>query len=362
MGAATIPCDEAVATPAAPAACEPGIDPHVAVGVYGLTKRFARRRTWAELLRSPFNNDQVTVVHDVTWTVAPGELFGLLGPNGAGKTTIFKMLAGATTPDGGTAVVHGRDVILETMAVRHSVGCVMANDRTLYWRLSAAENLRLFAALYGIYGRTAQQRIREVLRAVELSDAGNKLVANFSSGMRQRLLIARALLPRPRVLLLDEPTRSLDPLSARSFRAFLRNELVATGECTVLLATHSSEEAMDLCDRVAVLDRGRLLAQGTTRELSAQYGGEWYCIWTRDAEHPALLARAAEGYLRHLTITPSDASGWSCLRAQIPGGADRAAGILQSLARDGMRISRFESVQLTLADLLERIVDHAERT
>jgi len=356
MGAATAPRLEPSVSPSA---FEP--DGSVAVGVYGLTKRFARQRTWGQLLRAPLRNEQVTVVDDVTWTVAPGELFGLLGPNGAGKTTIFKMLAGITALDGGSATVGGCDVTHDTVRVRRSVGCVMANDRTLYWRLSALENLRLFAALYGLYGRAARERSREVLRTVELTDAGDKLVANFSSGMRQRLLIARALLPRPKVLLLDEPTRSLDPLSARSFRAFLRSELVAGTECTVLLATHSSEEAMDLCDRVAVLDRGRLLAHGTTRDLGALYGGEWYCIWTRDPEHPALLTSAADGRMLHVTVAQADAIGWSCLRAQIPGGPDRAAALLLSLAGDGVRISRFERVQLTLADLLERIVVEPHR-
>ncbi|HEX6964410.1 MAG TPA: ABC transporter ATP-binding protein, partial [Gemmatimonadaceae bacterium] len=231
-----------------------------AVRVEGLTKRFRVRRRWSEMLRHPWAHEYAMAVRDLSWEVRRGEFFGLLGPNGAGKTTVFKMLMTSTTPDAGRALVHGYDVVREAGRVRALVGCVLANDRSLYWRLSAAENLRLYAALYNLHGARARDRVRELLRVVELDDTGEKMVAEFSSGMKQRLLIARALLSEPSVLLLDEPTRSLDPLSARRFRDFLRTEIAGNQGCTVLLATHSSEEAMELCDRVAVLDRGRLLA------------------------------------------------------------------------------------------------------
>jgi ABC-2 type transport system ATP-binding protein len=328
----------------------------VAVRLDGLTKRFPVRRGWAEMLRHPTRIDYTMAVQGVSWEVHAGELFGLLGPNGAGKTTIFKMLSTSTIPDGGTAAIHGHDVVRHPDKVRCLIGCVMANDRSLYWRLSAAENLQLFGALHHLHGAEARHRIDEVLRIVELHDTRAKLVGTFSSGMKQRLLIARALLPRPRVLLLDEPTRSLDPLSARSFRNFLKTEISARQGCTVLVATHSSEEAMELCDRLAVLDKGRLLAVGTTEELSRRFGGQMYCIWTRSPDHSALAGLATQGRIEGLAVRPPDAEGWSCVTMEIPGGLDHATRVLELLAAAGMRIARFERVDLSLADLIERVV------
>src|SRR5690606_25256479 len=129
---------------------------------------------------------------------------------------------------------------------------------------------------HGLRGREAEARVGELLRVVALADTGEKMVGSFSSGMKQRLLIARALLSRPRILLLDEPTRSLDPLSARDFRAFLREEIAGQQGCSVILATHSAEEALNLCDRLAVLRKGELLAIGPAEELARRYGEERY--------------------------------------------------------------------------------------
>src|SRR5205814_719789 len=218
-----------------------------------LTKRFPVRRTWYEMLRHPSQSTFNTAVDNVSCDIFSGELFGLLGPNGAGKTTLFKMLTASTTPDAGNATILGYDACNEAAQVRRVVSCVYASERNLYWRLSARENLRFWASLNGLHASLARSRIDQVLELTGIADTGEKIVAMFSSGMRQRLLIARALLSKPRLLLLDEPTRSLDPISARSFRRLLRHITRETEGCTVMLATHSSEEAMELCDRVAIL-------------------------------------------------------------------------------------------------------------
>ncbi|HSH46152.1 MAG TPA: ABC transporter ATP-binding protein, partial [Longimicrobiales bacterium] len=228
------------------------------VRVRGLTKTFPVRRSWRDLIREPFTRpERITALRDIHFDVGPAEFFGLLGANGAGKTTLFKMLAAQLLPDEGTALVKGFDVVREAAEVRRILTPVVADERSLNWRLTARQNLELFASLYGLRGPAADERVTSLLETVELTDTGTKMVGAFSSGMKQRLLIARALLGNPRVLLLDEPTRSLDPVSARRFRRFLREELAARQGCTVLLATHSADEAFDLCDRVAILDRGR---------------------------------------------------------------------------------------------------------
>lgn len=328
----------------------------IAVSVDGLTKRFPERRTWRQMVRHPISSSYVTAVDQVTCDIFRGELFGLLGPNGAGKTTLFKMLMASTTPDSGTATVLGHDAVRDGRKVRRLISCVLASDRNLYWRLSARENLRLFAELHGIPRPEVRQRIEDVLRVVELGDTAEKMVAMFSSGMRQRLLIARALLSRPRMLLLDEPTRSMDPLSARSFRQLLR-KLTHEGEgCTVVLATHNSEEAMELCDRVAILDRGKLLAIGSTYDLTQKFGDNVFSVWTRTPYHPAFLMLDAEGRIKSIDVLPEEDGGWSCVRFAIHGGLDRAAEVLSCLAASEVEVARFEQQKVSLADLIERVV------
>lgn len=332
-----------------------------AIRIEGLSKSFPERRAWHQIIRSPFAGAHVKVLDRVSCVVKPGEFFGLLGPNGAGKTTLFKTLMASTTPSGGTATILGHDVIEDATKVRRLVACVLATDRSLFWRLSAYENLRLFASLHGLHGKARQNRIDEVLEAVQLMDAGLKMVATFSTGMRQRLLIARALLSHPKILLLDEPTRSLDPISARSFREFLRNEIVDRQGCTVMLATHNSEEAMELCDRVAILDRGKLLAVGTADDLAREFGEQVFCIWTRNPHHPAIVMLDAEGRVKLIDVLPAESEGWSCVRFSLPGGMDRAADVLECLVASGVEVARFEQKSMSLADLIERVVHSRAR-
>jgi ABC-2 type transport system ATP-binding protein len=332
----------------------------VAVQVDGLTKRFPVRRTWYDMLRHPLNTTYATAIDAISCTIYTGELFGLLGPNGAGKTTFFKMLTASTTPDAGSATILGYDAVSESRSVRRISSCVWANERNLYWRLSARENLRLFTALHDMSRSESKQRIDEVLESVELADTGEKMVATFSSGMRQRLMIARALLAKPKLLLLDEPTRSLDPISARRFREFLRKEIVGRLGCTVALATHNSEEAMELCDRVGILDHGRLLAVGNSSVLARKFGDQTYSLWTRNPDHPAILMLDAEGEARLIDVLPAETEGWYCVRLEIPGGMTRSTEILNCLVASGVDVARFEQTRLSLAELIERVVKSSE--
>jgi ABC-2 type transport system ATP-binding protein len=330
------------------------------IEIEGLTKRFPTPRTWRETLRAPFARPTSLAVSEVSFTVREGEIFGLLGQNGAGKTTLFKMLSTLILPDSGDATIGGHDVRDDAEAVRRLLAPVIANERTLYWRLSADENLRLYATLQGLHGAAARAEIARVLQATGLTDTGAKMVGLFSSGMRQRLLIARALLGRPRVLLLDEPTRSLDPISARDFRVFLRETVVGREGCTVLLATHDADEVWDLCDRVAVLERGRLLAVDATTTLRHRAGSDAYRVWLRaeEAAQAAEAARAAGFTLVRRGVAPEVPwEEWSC---EIRGDADRAAQALAALTRDGRAVARFERAAPTLADLIERVLASAK--
>lgn len=340
--------------PTAPRASAPPGEPVVRID--RLSKRFAERRTWGDMLRHPFRRSFQDVLQSVTFDVRKGEFFGLLGPNGAGKTTLFKTLSTLVLPDSGSVTLAGHDVVKDAAQIRHVLAPVITDERSLYWRISARENLRLFAVLRGLRGAAVHERVQSLLETVELDGTEEKMVGQFSSGMKQRLLIARALLSSPQILLLDEPTRSLDPVSARRFRRFLRDEVIGRQGCTVLLATHNSEEALELCDRVGVLDRGRLLAVGTADSISRTLGDERYRLWTRTPEHAAFEALERRDIARRLPRVRGSEEGWTSLEMEIPGGPDRAADVLSFAASEGVSISRFERVEPSLADLIEQVV------
>jgi len=210
---------------------------------------------------------EVEALQDVSFAVRPGELFGLLGPNGAGKTTTIKILTTLLLPSSGTVRVLGFDPVRTPNEVRSRVGYVFGGDRGLYDRLSALDNLRYFADVYRVPARRKATRIAELLDLVGLKGRERDRVETYSRGMRQRLHIARGLLHDPAVIFLDEPTIGLDPVGARELR-----ETVATlrdSGKTILLTTHYMFEADELCGRVAVINKGRIVAEGTPASLKA---------------------------------------------------------------------------------------------
>src|SRR5687768_1862328 len=211
---------------------------------------------------------EVEAVKGVSFEVKPGELFGLLGPNGAGKTTTIKMLITLLLPTSGTARVMGHDVVKETTDVRKRIGYVFGGDRGLYDRVSAMNNLRYFAELYGVDPSEQKRRIESLLDLVGLKGRENEKVEGYSRGMRQRLHIARGLLHDPEVIFMDEPSIGLDPVGARELRQTVQS--LVDGGKTVLLTTHYMFEADALCDRIAVINDGRIVALGTGNDLKRE--------------------------------------------------------------------------------------------
>jgi ABC-2 type transport system ATP-binding protein len=234
-----------------------------------LTKRFSTATNYQALFRLNRQED-FTAVEQVTLSVKEGELFGLLGPNGAGKTTLVKMLSTLILPSEGQARVAGYDVVTDAEAIRQVVGLINAEERSFFWRLSGRENLRFFAGLHNLFGSVADARIDELLHLVGLTEHGDKRFMGYSSGMRQKLSVARGLLSLPPLIFMDEPTRSLDPVSARELRQFIRNVLVDQMGRTVLLVTHRLEEAETLCDRVAIMNQARIISCGPVDEIKRQ--------------------------------------------------------------------------------------------
>jgi ABC-2 type transport system ATP-binding protein len=307
-----------------------------------------------EALRAPMERRYIDALRGMSFSVAMGEFYGLLGANGAGKTTLMKIIATLITPDSGHVRVGGLDVEENPSGVRRMVSIALASERGLFWRLSAWENLRLFAELNEVPHGERDDRIASAIETVGLTDARGRMVREFSSGMMQRLLIARALITEPQLLLLDEPTRSLDPISAREFRRFLREELAVRRQCAVLLATHDADEAFNLCNRVAILDKGAIVAEGTAHDLAFDVFGSQHVLTTDTPDHPVLGGLEQRSMLEILSVERE--GDWSRLRLRINGGNAEASQILREIIASGMTVSSFSRETRTLADLIEGVI------
>jgi ABC-2 type transport system ATP-binding protein len=255
-----------------------------AVEVRGIEKRFG----------------DIEAVRGIDFEVAQGEVFGFLGPNGAGKSTTISMLCTLAKPSGGSALVAGHDVMRERDAVRRNIGLVF-QDPTLDGYLSAAQNMRLHAELYGVPREAIGPRMRQVMQMVGLWERRDSEVMTFSGGMKRRLEIARGLMHSPRVLFLDEPTVGLDPQTRASIWAYI-NELREAEDITIFLTTHYMDEAEN-CDRIAIIDKGKIVVIGTPEELKAAVGKDRVQISTDDdaaaigalGERFGIEAKMAEG-------------------------------------------------------------------
>ncbi len=235
--------------------------------------------------------DDIVAVNKVSISVKPGELFGLLGPNGAGKTTLISMLSTIAEPTSGKAKVWGFDVEKESSKVRESIGMVF-QDTTLDDRLTGRENLDLHGRLYGLDGRTRKKRIEEVLALVELADRADAIVKTYSGGMMRRLEIARGLMHHPHVLFLDEPTLGLDPQTRNHIWEYIR-KLNREESVTIVLTTHYMEEADHLCNRIAIIDHGEIVALDTPEELKNMLGGDVIML---ELEKPENIPRLSAIY------------------------------------------------------------------
>jgi ABC-2 type transport system ATP-binding protein len=240
-----------------------------AVEMRDVRKSFRRVRGW----RDTFRRSEFDVALDgINLSVAEGEIFGLLGPNGAGKTTLIKILCGLVIADHGEVRIAGIDVG-EGPAARRAIGVVYGDERSFHWRLSVRDNLRFFSRLYRMPPLKAERRIDDLIKTVGLEDAADRRMLGFSSGMKQRASIARGLLHDPAVVLMDEPTRMLDPIGAYELHSVIRDRIAAEGR-TVLVATNLMAEAETLCDRLLLIDRGRSVLSGTVREFRDSFRRE----------------------------------------------------------------------------------------
>ncbi len=223
---------------------------------------------------------ELTAVDEISFEIKEGEIFGLLGPNGAGKTTTISMLSTILKPTSGTAKINDFDIVKNEDGVRHSIGIVF-QDPSLDDQLTAYENMDLHARLYNVPKEEKRKRINELLKLVGLQDRKKNLVKTFSGGMRRRLEIARGLLHHPKVLFLDEPTIGLDPQTRNYIWDYIKN-LNREKKVTIILTTHYMDEADKLCDHVAIINKGKIVAMGTPKELKESIGGDIITIKSKE--------------------------------------------------------------------------------
>ena len=269
------------------------------------------------------------VLFDVNLRVARGELFGLLGPNGAGKSTLLKLLATLTVPDRGRMTIDGIDVERHPLDAKRRIGLCTSDERSFYFRLTARQNMELFGALMGLSGKHLKKRIDECVDLVDLREHLDSRFGGYSSGMRVRLTMARAMLADPGILFLDEPTRAVDPVHAEELRTLIRRVLVDGAGKTVIIATNLLDEAWEICDRVAVVNRGRIVALGPPKELDVELGAIARYRVTLDEVDEDLLARTRtvpgfrdlrivkteRGVDLHVELAPSDGGLGALMRA-----------------------------------------------
>ena len=279
--------------------------------------------------------DPVEALRDVSFAVETGEIFGLIGRNGAGKTTLTKIVATLVQPTTGSVSVHGHDSVSEDEHVRRQIGLSTAEERSFYWRLTSEQNLMFFARLHGLSDRVAKQRIKDVFSKLELDEVARRRFGELSTGNKQRLAVARALLANPPVLLLDEPTRSLDPLAAARMRDLIRSLAHQDPPVTILLTSHNLAEVETLCARVAIISRGRIRAIDTPRNLrDLTSGSETVQITLASGEKIAFTRQHDDDLL------------------------DKK---IRELQTGGKRIIDIETERATLLDVLERFEAADER-
>jgi ABC-2 type transport system ATP-binding protein len=296
---------------------------------------------------------EVVAVNGINFGVAHGELFGLLGPNGAGKTTTVKMLTTVLTPTSGRACVLGYDVEHEAEEVRPHIGFIFGGERGVYWRLSGYDNLVYFANLYHVSPEVQKRRIPYLLELVGLAGRGNEKAEGYSRGMKQRLHIARVLLHDPQVLFLDEPTMGLDPVGARELRRTIRD--LQAEDKTVFLTTHYMFEADALCDRVAVINHGKIVALDTPAGLKRH---------VRDQAVVEVevfgIPEDAVDHIRQLSgvdlVSVENRDQKQALQVYSPDGAAAVAPVVNSLDELGVRVGNVVVREPTLEDAYVRLV------
>ncbi len=343
-----------------------------AVEVSHLSKRYSaftrgmRKSSPTKFLRSILGSSDKSIIalNGVTFSVQPKEVFGVLGPNGSGKTTFLKILSTLVIPDSGVALVHGIDVVKRPYKTSQMLQTVLTESTGLEKRITARQNLELFAALYNLPKKEADAKIDELLSYFGLTARANSMSQKFSTGMSRKLSVCRVLLSRASVVVFDEPTNGLDPVAASEFRQLLTSVLVKERDKTVILATHNLWEAEKVCGRIALFSKGRLLAIGTPDEIRKKVSDR--VDLTMEIHTPSdVLTNALLERLRKLDgirdVQASSNDVTELLKVSVQGASDiDYLGIFSIVDSLGLKITRLESSQPSLEEAFIKLTSEGE--
>ncbi|HET8776686.1 MAG TPA: ABC transporter ATP-binding protein [Candidatus Limnocylindria bacterium] len=322
---------------------------NAAIETRELTKRFRRLQGYRDLLAYPWRRASLLAVDGISLRIEQGELFGLLGQNGAGKTTLIRMLSTTLLPSAGRAVVAGHDVQRAPHAVRRRIGLITGDERSFFLRLTGRQNLEFFAALFRVRPADARRRVEALAGELGLAAHLDRPFNQYSSGMRQKLAIMRGLLTEPEILFMDEPTRSLDPVSAHAVRRFVVDHVIGELGCTVVLATHSTVEAEELCHRVALIRDGALAGLGTIAELRARIAPRDEAeIRVRQLTPGLLSALGSLSVVRAVRVEPNGTSMKLRIRLAEP---DVLNAVLARVLEEGALVTGCSTEQASLEDI-----------
>ena len=319
-----------------------------------VVKRYGAASWWGS---RPSRSARPALNH-VSFKVDAGETIGLLGPNGAGKTTLLKVLSTLIEIDEGEVRVLGHDVSRNPALVRRELGLVTCDERSFYWRLSGRQNLFFFAELYRVPGQRARQRIDGLLETLGLTEAADRPYHTYSTGMRQKMAIARGLLSEPRLVLFDEPTRSLDPLSSRNIRDWIRADREKNPETTRVIATNQLHEAESLCDRVIIVNRGEVVADDSIGEIRRRFQNAQHITHRVECRNFSLRGQFAlmpEGLIS-ITEEPSDSEGATWLVFRTARGTDALSRVLAEILHSGGTVEQCQTQEVPFDDIFVSLV------
>jgi ABC-2 type transport system ATP-binding protein len=321
----------------------------MAIELKDITKTFVERTWRTTFLRK--KPKKVEALRDISLTVRPGSIFGLLGPNGAGKTTLIKILATLILPDSGHASILGHDLCDHAHQVRTKIGVVNTSERSFYWRLTGRQNLIFFAALCNLYGLYAKKRVEALLDLVGLNEKADTVFMKYSTGQQQRLALARALLADPEVLLMDEPTSSLDPVAASQFRKLTQKELAGRQGKTVIWCTHNLKEAQEVCHGLAIIHKGKVIASGALEDMHRLMDdGNFYQL---------KIDHWPENGLQDFSVLPMHTfrnNGYVDLEVRAK--QEQIPSLLKCLMLSGIKVYTCTRKQPDLETIFERLIGH----
>lgn len=327
-----------------------------------ITKIYPSRR-WFGLAAN--KKSRPAALSGISFAVKEGETVGLLGPNGAGKTTLLKIIATMLYPSSGKILLYSQDLFKHPSKTRGMMGLVTCDERSFYWRLTGRHNLSFFASLYGIPKKRAAVRVQLLLEVLGLSEAADRPFYTYSSGMKQKLAIARGLLSDPNIVLYDEPTRALDPLSALNIRKWIVANRADTPRAIHIIATNQLNEAEQLCDRVLIINKGVLIAGGTIQQIREAWHDREYALYRITYRGPSingnLLPMVGDGLIDY-SEERSDEQGCITLLLQAIESSEALSHALHLILGMGGTVVRCETEQVPFDEVFCSLVMRDQTT